>query len=339
METTTIYHINETDCTISLAQSVMNDDESLHSAILNAKTYTFDELMNQHRIFTQNSNILDTFRDRIHSCLRVARSVNVNTEDMLARFTAEHGENVFFQGFVTAVTELYDTERQPVLKPDDVVKAKLNRKKICAEISERINAYFDNTLNRLFSQAYFDYRCNMELFCTESMRTIIAADDFTFHVFHESDNALTMLLAELGHLTHRNKWVICECGFCKKNFLDKEDAVCCHSTECREMHEKQKKKIADEYTKEYSKVKANYDSYVRQLLKNLRTAEIDKRYPADYDEFKQAQEERKADMDRLKKYLIRNGLPVDELLERGNQYRVEMKALADEVLEKWNMVR
>ncbi|GAB5082307.1 hypothetical protein Osc1_14800 [Hominimerdicola sp. 21CYCFAH17_S] len=44
-------------------------------------------------------------------------------------------------------------------------------------------------------------------------------------------------------------------------------------------------------------------------------------------------------MDRLKKYLIRNGLSVGELEERGNVYRVEMKALAEEILERCNIVR
>lgn len=202
---------------------------------------------------------------------------------MLARFTAEHGENVFFRGFVTAVTELYDAERQKILNPDDIVKTKLNRNKICSDISERINACFDSTLNLLCSNAYFDYRCNIEYFCVESMRTIIATDEYTFNVFRESDNALTVLFAELGQIVHRNKWVICKCGFCKKNFIDIKDAVCCHSAECKSDHEKQKKKVYDGYAKEYSMVKSNYDTYVRQFVKALRTAKIYTQYPADFD--------------------------------------------------------
>lgn len=50
MGTTTIYRINETDRTINIAQSVNDTDESLHGAVLNTRMYTFDELMNQHKV-------------------------------------------------------------------------------------------------------------------------------------------------------------------------------------------------------------------------------------------------------------------------------------------------
>ena len=113
--------------------------------------------MYQHKIFTENTEIFDTFRDKIHSCLRVPRKC-------LQGLLLNMGENVFFRGFVTAVTELYDAERQKILNPDDIVKTKLNRNKICSDISERINACFDSTLNLLCSNAYFDYRCNIEYF-------------------------------------------------------------------------------------------------------------------------------------------------------------------------------
>mgnify|MGYP003408991010 CR=1 FL=1 len=53
METTTIYRINETDRTIDIVQSVDNTDESIHGAVLNTRTFTFDELMNQHKIIGQ----------------------------------------------------------------------------------------------------------------------------------------------------------------------------------------------------------------------------------------------------------------------------------------------
>lgn len=45
MGITTIYRINETDRTINIAQSVNDTDESIHGAVLNTRTYTFDELM------------------------------------------------------------------------------------------------------------------------------------------------------------------------------------------------------------------------------------------------------------------------------------------------------
>lgn len=85
METTTIYRINETDRTIDIAQSVQNDEESIHGAVLNTRTFTFDELMNQNKVFREHTEPFDTFRDRLHSALRI----EVSTEYMIARFTAE----------------------------------------------------------------------------------------------------------------------------------------------------------------------------------------------------------------------------------------------------------
>lgn len=95
MKTTTIYRIIETDRTINIAQSVQNDEESIHGAVLNTRTYIFDELLNQHRTFREHTEPFDTFRDRLHSGLRIGRSIEVSTEDMIARFTAEYGENIF----------------------------------------------------------------------------------------------------------------------------------------------------------------------------------------------------------------------------------------------------
>ena len=121
METTAIYRINETDRTIDIAQSVQNDEESIHGAVLNTHTYTFDEVMNQHKMFREHTEPFDTFRDRLHSALRIGRSIEVSTDDMIARFVAEYGENIFFRGLVSAVIDLYDTERYQLLKPNDTM--------------------------------------------------------------------------------------------------------------------------------------------------------------------------------------------------------------------------
>ena len=52
MNTTTIYRINEKNCTIEIAQSVINDEKNLHSAVLNTRTFTFNELMITHSTYS-----------------------------------------------------------------------------------------------------------------------------------------------------------------------------------------------------------------------------------------------------------------------------------------------
>lgn len=334
METTTIYRINETDRTIDIAQSVQNDDESIHGAVLNTMTFTFDELMNQHKIFREHTEPFDTLRVRLHSALRIGRSIDVNTEDMIARFVAEYGENIFFRGFVSAVIDLYDTERYQLLKPNDVVIAKLNKNKIQAGISGRINDYFDKYLKLMCNEAYFNNNITMEHFELLPSRTIIAADDYTFNVFRESDNCLLSLLADIGQLVHRNKWTICECGFCHNLFLDVEGEVCCHSDTCKDAQKAQKEAIFKEHTEEYSQIKRTYDAFVRRHDGYLRAVGIDDRFPAEYDEFIQMKESKKADMTALKKRLIRNGLPAQELDDLAAKYKDEIKALTEEILEK-----
>lgn len=335
METTTIYRLNETDRTIDIAQSVQNDEESIHGGVLNTHTYTFDEVMNQHKMFREHTEPFDTFRDRLHSALRIGRSIEVSTDDMIARFAAEYGENIFFRGFVSAVIDLYDTERYQLLKPNDVVLAKMNRNKIQTGISERINAFFDTQLDLLCSEAYFSHKVTMEHFSLSSGRTVIAVDDYTFNVFRESDNCLLTVLAEIGQLVHKNKWTVCECGFCHKLFLGMEGEVCCHAAECVEAQKQQKEKIIEESTQEYSAIKKDYDSFVRRYKGYLDVVEIDRFHPDDYDEFMQAKQERMEKMTALKKKLIRNGLPSAELYELGRQYKAEIKALAEGILDKY----
>lgn len=335
MGTTAIYRINETDRTIDIAQSVQNDEESIHGAVLNTRTYSFDEVMNQHKMFREHTEPFDTFRDRLHSALRIGRSIEVSTDDMIARFAAEYGENIFFRGFVSAVIDLYDTERYQLLKPNDVVLAKLNRNKIQMGISERINAFFNTQLSLLSSEAYFNHNMTMEHFSISSGRTVIAVDDYTFNVFRESDNCLLTVLAEIGQLVHKNKWTVCECGFCNKLFLGTEGEVCCHTPDCIEAQKQQKEKIIEESTQEYSAIKKDYDSFVRRYKGYLDVVEIDRFHPDDYDEFMQAKQERMEKMTALKKKLIRNGLPSAELYELGRQYKAEIKALAEGILDKY----
>ncbi|MGN1103210.1 MAG: hypothetical protein ACI4RG_13510 [Huintestinicola sp.] len=334
METTTIYRINETDHTINIAQSVQNDEENVHGAVLNTRTFTFDELMNQHKMFREHTEPFDTFRDRLHSALRIGRSIEVSTEDMIARFTAEYGGNIFFNGFVSAVIELYDSERYQLLKPNDVVRSKLNKNKIQTGISERINEFFDTQLPLMCSEAYFSHKATMEHFTLTSGRTVIATDDYTFNVFRESDNCLLTILAEIGQLVHKNKWTVCECGFCHKLFLGTEGEVCCHAAECIEAQKQQKEKNIEENTKEYSAIKIDYDSFVRRYKGYLDVVEIERFHPDDYDDFMQAKQERMDKMTALKKKLIRNGLPSEDLYELGKQYKAEIKALAEEILDK-----
>ena len=335
MGTTAIYRINETDRTIDIAQSVQNDEESIHGAVLNTRTYTFDEVMNQHNMFREHTEPFDTFRDRLHSALRIGRSIEVSTDDMIARFVAEYGENIFFKSFVSAVIDLYDTERYQLLKPNDVVLAKLNRNKIQTGISERINAFFDTQLRLMFSEAYFNFKLTMEHFNLTTGRTVIAADDYTFNVFRESDNCLLTVLAEIGQLVHKNKWTVCECGFCHKLFLGTKGEVCCHAAECIEAQKQQKEKIIEESTQEYSAIKKDYDSFVRRYKGYLDVVEMERFHPDDYDEFMQAKQERMEKMTALKKKLIRNGLPSAELYELGRQYKAEIKALTEGILDKY----
>lgn len=335
MGTTTIYRINETDRMIDIAQSVQNDEESIHGAVLNTHTYTFDVVMNQHKMFREHTEPFETFRDRLHSALRIGRSIEVSTDDMIARFVAEYGENIFFSGFVSAVIDLYDTERYQRLKPNDVVLAKLNRNKIQTGISERINAFFNTQLSLLSSEAYFNYNMTMEHFNLTTGRTVIATDDYTFNVFRESDNCLLTVLAEIGQLVHKNKWTVCECGFCHKLFLGTEGEVCCHAAECIAAQKQQKEKIIEESTQEYSAIKKDYDSFVRRYKGYLDVVEIERFHPDDYDEFMQAKQERMEKMTALKKKLIRNGLPSAELYELGRQYKAEIKALTEGILDKY----
>lgn len=169
----------------------------------------------------------------------------------------------------------------------------------------------------------------------QSWRTVIAADDYTFNVFRESDNCLLTVLAEIGQLVHKNKWTVCECGFCHKLFLGTESEVCCHATECIEAQKQQKEAIYKENTKAYSAVKRDYDAYVRGYKKKLVEAGIGKYHPAEFDEFMQAKQERMEDMDKLKKRLIRNGLPTKELEDLSAKYKAEMKAIAEELVERF----
>lgn len=335
MITTTIYRINETDRTINIAQFVDDTDESVHGAVLNTRTYTLDELMNQHKVFCEHTEPYDAFRDRLNSALRIDRSIDVSTDDMIARFMAEYGENIFFRGYVCSVIEFYDKERYVLLKPNDVVIAKLNRRKIQDEVAQKLMEYMDTQFTLMCSDAYFNCKANMEHFMVQSQRTVIAADDYTFNVFRESDNCLLTILAEIGQLVHKNKWTICECGFCHKLFLGTESEVCCHAAECIEAHKQQKKAIYKENTKAYSAVKRDYDAFVRRYKKILVEAGVEKYHPAEFDEFMQAKQERMDDMDKLKKRLIRNGLPTKELEDLSAKYKAEMKAMAEELVERF----
>lgn len=166
-------------------------------------------------------------------------------------------------------------------------------------------------------------------------RTKVSADDYTFNVFRESDNCLISVLMEIGQLVHRNKWTVCECGFCHKLFLDVEGEVCCHSVDCIEAQKQQKEKNIEENMKKYSDIKKDYDSFVRRYKGYLDVVKIDLYHPEDYDFFMQEKILRMESMTALKKRLARNSLPTDELDRLGRQYKAEMKAIAEEILEKF----
>ena len=330
MNTTTIYRIKEKDRTIDIAQSVKDTD--FRAAVLNTKTYAFDELMNQHKAFRENTAPLETFRNRLNSALRIGRSISVDTSDMIGRFTSENGENIFFNGFVREVIELYDSERLALLKPNDVIIGTITRSKLQTDIAEKIGVLFDSKLKLLTDKAFFDHNSNIEHYSAHFKSTVIAADEYTFGVFRESDNSLLDLLFEIGQLVHRNKWKECECGFCHRLFLDIDGEVCCSNASCKEAQQAQKETIYRESTKEYADIKRSYDAYVRRYKRYLVTARIDTLYPDKFDEFMQAKEERQAEMSKLKRRLINNGLPSGELYELGERFKKEIKALVEKLL-------
>lgn len=128
---------------------------------------------------------------------------------------------------------------------------------------------------------------------------------------------------------------VCECGFCHKLFLGTECEVCCRSAECLEAQKQQKEAVYKENTKEYSDVKRDYDAFVRRYRKVLVDAGVEKYHLAEFDEFMHAKQERMDDMDKLKKRLIRNGLPTKKLIDLSAKYKAEIKAIAEELIEKF----
>ena len=334
MGTVTIYRINETDRTIDIIQSVSEDNESVQAAILNSKTFTFDEILRQHITFRGSKTAVENCRSRFLSALHIGRSIPVSIDDMLAGFTAENGENIFLRGIITAASELYEAERKALSAPNDVLLATLNKSRIQAEISEKLNSFFDNSLITAGSAEYFDCSQNSNVFAVLPSETVVFCDDYTFSVFRKCDNCLAALLFELGQIVHRNALNPRKCGFCGKMFLGGEDEVCCRQASCQNAHKEQKEAIYKEHTEEYSQIKRTYDSFVRRYDGYLRAAGINTHYPAEYDEFCQAKEERKAEMNSLKKRLIRNGLPTDELYEMGEKFKAEIRALAEGIMEK-----
>ena len=331
MNTTTIYRINEKDRTTDIAQSV--EHTNFRAAVLNTKTYTFDELMNQHKTFREHIEPLENFHNRLNSALRIGRSISVDTSDMIGRFSSEHGENIFFIGFVREVIELYDSERLALLKPNDVIIGTITRSKLQTDIAEKIGALFDGKLKLLTDTAFFDHNSNIEHYSVHKKRTVIAADEYTFGVFRESDNSLLDLLFEIGQLVHRNKWTECECGFCHRLFLDIDGEVCCQNTTCKEAQQAQKETIHRESTKEYADIKRSYDAYVRRYKSYLVTARIDTLYPDKFDEFMQAKEECQAEMSILKRRLINYGLPSEELYELGEKFKREIRVIAERIIK------
>ena len=362
MKTVTIYRINETDRTIDIAQSANDDNENIHAAVLNARTFTFDEILRQHLAFRDSGAMVENCRNRFLSALHVGRSIPVNADDMLAGFTAEneswfcsqsdfavindrplvlldktprsYGENIFLRGMMTAARELYDEERAALSTPNDVLLATLNKNRIQAEISAKINTFFDSNLAAIGDAAYFDCGQKLNAFAVLPSETVIFCDDYTFSVFRICDNCLTDLLFELGQIVHRNALSPRKCGFCGKMFLGMEDEVCCRQATCQTAHKEQKEAIYREHTEEYSQIKRTYDAFVRRYDGYLKAAGINTRCPAEYDEFCQAKEVRKAEMNSLKKRLIRNGLPTDELYEMGEKFKAEIRAIAEGIIER-----
>ena len=334
MKTVTIYRINETDRTIDIAQSVNDDNENIHAAVLNARTFTFDEILRQHLAYRDSGTLIENCRSRFLSALHIGRSIPVNVDDMLAGFIAENGENIFLRGMMTAAHELYDEERMALAAPNDVLLATLNKSRIQAEISAKINTFFDSNLAAIGDAAYFDCGQKINAFAVLPSETVIFCDDYTFSAFRKCDNCLTNLLFELGQIVHRNSLSPRKCGFCGKMFLGTEDEVCCRQSSCQTAHKEQKEAIYKEHTEEYSQIKRTYDAFVRRYDGYLKAAGINARCPAEYDEFCQAKEVRKAEMNSLKKRLIRNGLPTDELYEMGEKFKAEIRGIAEGIMEK-----
>ena len=216
-----------------------------------------------------------------------------------------------------------NNERHVFLKPNDVIIGTITRSKLQTDIAEKNGVLFDSKLKLLTGKAFFNHNSSIEYYPAKLKRTVIAADDYTFCVFRESDNSIVDLLFEIGQLVHRNKWTECEYGFCHRLFLDYEGEACCSNSSCKDAQKDQQEKIYRESTKEYADIKRTYDAYVRRYKIYLVTARIDTLYPNKFDEYMQAKDERQAEMSKLKWRLINYGLPSEELYELGKKIKRE----------------
>ncbi len=166
-----------------------------------------------------------------------------------------YGENIFLRGMMTAAHELYDEERTALSAPNDVLLATLNKSRIQAEISAKINTFFDSNFGVIGGSAYFDCGQKLNAFAVLPSETVIFCDDYTFGAFHKCGNCLETLLFEFGQIVRRSALSPRKCGFCGKMFLGTEDEVCCRQATCQTAHKEQKEAIYKEHTEEYSQIK------------------------------------------------------------------------------------
>lgn len=325
-----LYRINQKDRTISIVWSV-NKNELL-SAFEKEKVYTFDYILSQLEDFRNNrSEIFENLRITMMSGLNERVKVNELTK-AVEPAVLENSDNIFFKYYSDLLTMSYKNIGEPILMPKDYVKEMFSHKKLVKTARAELQKQFDEILQAMNDERNFDYSATgKKLVATPKSRLAVIRTENTNIVYRIADKTLLTFFYEFSYSVFEAGLKVCECRFCHRYFLGTEEAVCCNREECLAENKKLKNQQIRQKRKNslYIHETDNYNAYVRNRKKELKTAKVN---PITMDEFETLKRKCKAVVDSKRTECEEFGLPVGELVNTIDEQEAIIKAFRDKAL-------
>ena len=273
IDTITLYQIDRNRKSVAFLTCPDADEDIQKSCTASdtAKTYSFDEILNQLENFRDNFFEFENLLDGMTENISKGREDNNNVLNAVENFRTAHSDNLFAVYYSEILLKYYNQGRQKINTLLGTFRNATTGNHYTQQQKDSLTEILSEIRNAVNDEWNFDFNTkkNTHLIRRTSNLIIIRGENLN-QVWNIADDSLLNFYLDFSYAVKRLGVSVLRCPYCNKHYLGTESSPCCEKSECKSACAKSKRHAYENQT--YVHERKAFKGYIRTKRNFLKNA-------------------------------------------------------------------
>jgi len=273
IDTITLYQIDRNRKSVAFLTCPDADEDIQKSCTASdtAKTYSFDEILNQLENFRDNFFEFENLLDGMTENISKGREDNNNVLNAVENFRTAHSDNLFAVYYSEILLKYYNQGRQKINTLLGTFRNATTGNHYTQQQKDSLTEILSEIRNAVNDEWNFDFNTkkNTHLIRRTSNLIIIRGENLN-QVWNITDDSLLNFYLDFSYAVNRLHVNVLRCPYCNKHYLGAENSPCCEKAECKSAYAKSKRYAYENQT--YVHERKAFKGYIRTKRNFLKNA-------------------------------------------------------------------